>query len=127
MFAKRSNRPPSQTQFCCFVPQPSKLTLDRSSTRVESCVIEHSTEFSQGIPITETPVLSNAILIHYENLKNVIVFKSSHFLVTVGWANLMEELPPEPYLRRFYLGFTIHNPGSSSLKWKGYIREVYCN
>lgn len=54
-------------------------------------VIEYSTKFSQGIPIIETPVLSNAILIHYENLKYVIALKSSHFLVTVGWANLMEE------------------------------------
>ena len=43
------------------------------------------------------------------------------------WANLMEEMPPELYLRGFCLGFTIHNPDSSSLKWKGYIHEVYCN
>lgn len=53
--------------------------------------IEYSTEFSQGIPIIETPVLSNVILIHYENRKYVIALKSSHFLVTVGWANFMEE------------------------------------
>lgn len=73
------------------MPQPSQLTLDCSSTHVESCVIEYSPEFSQGIPIIETPVLSNAILIHYENCKYVIALKSSYFLVAVGWANLTEE------------------------------------
>lgn len=52
---------------------------------------ECSTEFSQGIPIIETPVLSNVILIHYENCKYVIALKSSHFSATVGWANFMEE------------------------------------
>lgn len=55
-------------------------------------VIENSTEFSQGIPIIETPVLSNAILIHYENLKYVIALKSSHFLVAVGRPTLYKNI-----------------------------------
>lgn len=55
--------------------------------------MEYSMEFSQGIPIIETPVLSNAILIHYENLKYVIALKSSHFLVTWGGPTSWKKCP----------------------------------
>lgn len=118
-------------------PKPDPILLFRTTTQqinigllLHLCgklsVMEYSMEFSQGIPIIETPVLSNAILIHYENLKYVIALKSSHFLVTWGGPTSCKKCP-ELYLRGLCLGFTIHNPDSSSLKWKGYIHEVYCN
>ena len=85
-------------------PKPDPFLLFRTTTQqinigllLHLCgklsVMEYSMEFSQGIPIIETPVLSNAILIHYENLKYVIALKSSHFLVTWGGPTSWKKCP----------------------------------